>query len=333
MERDIRWLPFLSLVVFAGLSLAWSADWRAGLIQWQNLAACAGIAWLTARSAFDPRWGIALALPLLVALHFLLFSDFWGGVGNENVAAEVMLIGAAFLWRTPFVLVPIGYLLLMNGSDTKWVVLLALLMAWAIKTRFWWLVSVLILAAVNAALFHSSIQTSLLERAEIWWNTLMLWAAHPILGVGFGGYDATYPAFQEAHAWFRDETILRSATVYAGSAHNEYLQVLVEHGLIGFAIACWCVWELAKGRGREVLLVIGALAAVGPTLHYPTGAFLFSLCAGLLLRSRLASGTPRLSSLERRAHWLGMILWLRSRPITRPFGNTLSTLSSALTSR
>ena len=212
-------------------------------------------------------------------------------------------------------------------------VLLALLGMWALRSRSWWFLAVLILGAVNVALFHHSIQVSLLERAELWWNSLMLWIDHPVFGVGFGGYDASYPPYQEAHAWFRDATILRSANVYAGSAHNEYLQVLTELGLVGFGLACWVLWDLLKGRGREVLLVIGALAAVGPTLHYPTGALLFALCAGLLLRSPPASGTRRLSSLERRAHWLVTILWLRSWRITRPIGHTLSTLRSALTSR
>ena len=292
------------------------------------MVALAGIALWIARSGADPRWGIALALPLSVGLHFYLFADFWGGFGNENVAAEVMLIGAAFLWRTPFVLIPIGYLLLMNGSDTKWLVLLVLLAFFC--RRSWWALAVLALLAVNAALFHAGIQTSLLERAEIWWNTLALWADHPVFGVGFGGYDYAYPPYQEMHAWFRDRTILREANVYAGAAHNEYLQMLTELGLVGFALAAWCIWDLLKGSdGRAPLFVIGVLCLVGPTLHFPAGAVLLSCCAGLLWRSQAVSGTRPMSSFERRASWLAMTRSARFRPIMRPIVGFLWTLRSA----
>jgi len=66
------------------------------------------------------------------------------------------------------------------------------------------------------------------SRIEIWRATLKMFAAHPIAGVGFGGYWIAITAYHDA-----------SGSLTPQEAHNEYFEVLSSGGLIGFAIFVW----------------------------------------------------------------------------------------------
>ena len=68
------------------------------------------------------------------------------------------------------------------------------------------------------------------SRNEIWRATLKMFVAHPIAGVGFGGYWIGITAFHDA-----------SGTLTPQEAHNEYLEVLSSGGVIGLAIFVWFV--------------------------------------------------------------------------------------------
>ena len=66
----------------------------------------------------------------------------------------------------------------------------------------------------------------------------------PLFGVGGWGYRHFGPVY-------RTDTDARSKS-YAGGAnvHNDYLQFLVEHGLVGFGLMVACVWLLVLPTGR-----------------------------------------------------------------------------------
>jgi O-antigen ligase len=66
------------------------------------------------------------------------------------------------------------------------------------------------------------------SRIEIWQLTLKMFAAHPVFGVGMGGYWVGVPAFHDA-----------SGTSTPQEAHNDYLELLASGGLVGFAISMW----------------------------------------------------------------------------------------------
>ena len=65
------------------------------------------------------------------------------------------------------------------------------------------------------------------SRNEIWRATLKMFAAHPIVGVGLGGYWIGITAYHDA-----------SGLMTPQEAHNDYLELLSSGGLIGFAIGC-----------------------------------------------------------------------------------------------
>jgi O-antigen ligase len=66
------------------------------------------------------------------------------------------------------------------------------------------------------------------SRSEIWRATLKMFAAHPIAGVGLGGYWIAITAFHDA-----------SGSLTPQEAHNDYLELLSSGGLIGLAIGSW----------------------------------------------------------------------------------------------
>jgi O-antigen ligase len=103
------------------------------------------------------------------------------------------------------------------------------------------------------------------SRKDIWRATLKMFAAHPIAGVGFGGYWIGITAFHDA-----------SGTLTPQEAHNEYLEVLSSGGLIGLAIAVWFAVMLVRGvranlttdRSHVRAMRFGALLAMaGVVVH------------------------------------------------------------------
>jgi len=77
------------------------------------------------------------------------------------------------------------------------------------------------------------------SRNEIWKASWRLFRAHPILGVGMGGYWAAVPAVHDA-----------AGTLTPQEAHNDYLELLASGGLVGLALGVWfAVILVARLRG------------------------------------------------------------------------------------
>ena len=73
------------------------------------------------------------------------------------------------------------------------------------------------------------------SRNEIWRATLKMFAAHPIVGVGMGGYWIGITAYHDA-----------SGLMTPQEAHNDYLELLSSGGVIGFALGIWFVVMIVK---------------------------------------------------------------------------------------
>jgi O-antigen ligase len=65
-------------------------------------------------------------------------------------------------------------------------------------------------------------------RNKIWRDTWRMFTAHPILGVGLGGYWIAITAYHDA-----------SGTLTPQEAHNDYLELLASGGVVGFAFGVW----------------------------------------------------------------------------------------------
>ena len=72
--------------------------------------------------------------------------------------------------------------------------------------------------------------TSFRERLAMWSNTLGMFKDHPLLGVGKGNFKIFYPLY----ATRKVEGSVFSPEVQPREAHNDYVQLLAETGILGF---------------------------------------------------------------------------------------------------
>jgi len=99
--------------------------------------------------------------------------------------------------------------------------------------------------------FDSAGSSAGVSRNEIWRATLKMFAAHPVAGVGLGGYWIGITAYHEA-----------SGVMTPQEAHNDYLELLSSGGLIGLAIGVWWVVGVIRATRRNLLLDSGYTRAV-----------------------------------------------------------------------
>jgi len=123
-------------------------------------------------------------------------------------------------------------------------------------------------------------------RWDVLKDSLRMFSRKPILGWGLGTFDTVYPAFRSFYT-----------TVYVNAAHNDYIQLLVETGIVGFACAGWFLARLYTGRlklehwsqsWRRTLQLSALTGCTGILVHSAldfnlqvpaNAAFFFALCA------------------------------------------------------
>jgi O-antigen ligase len=78
-------------------------------------------------------------------------------------------------------------------------------------------------------------------RLDIDRDALRMFIRKPVLGWGMGVFPDVYPQFRSFHTNF-----------FINEAHNDYLQLLVEVGGLGFATMLWFLWSLFRNAGRKL---------------------------------------------------------------------------------
>ena len=157
--------------------------------------------------------------------------------------------------------------------------------------------------------FHAEARTELSSgtRLDIDRDALRMFARKPISGWGLGVFPDVYPQFRSFHTNF-----------FINEAHNDYLQLLVEMGGLGFATMLWFLWALFRHAGRKLhhwsedtngavalaalLGVIGILvhSLVDFNLQVPANASLFYVfCVVAAMESRF--GKTRRKTVRRSA--------------------------------
>jgi O-antigen ligase len=103
------------------------------------------------------------------------------------------------------------------------------------------------------------------SRNDVWKASWRLFVAHPILGVGMGGYWAVIPQFHNA-----------SGTMTPQEAHNDYLELLASGGLVGLALLMWFAVVVCKrtlenlrapNRFRRAACYGAAVGLTGVAVH------------------------------------------------------------------
>jgi O-antigen ligase len=118
-------------------------------------------------------------------------------------------------------------------------------------------VNLLIVAAIIVGIFwvgadfdiikrissESVATTAASDRKAIWSDTLTMFSANPLLGVGLGAYETVYPVYGRGDG---------SALIQF--AHNDYLQALADGGIVAAALAVWFVIAVFRDFARGVRL-------------------------------------------------------------------------------
>src|SRR5206468_9349 len=112
------------------------------------------------------------------------------------------------------------------------------------------LVGGLALVIPVAALFLGLATHSGRGRIMIWMETLLIWIRHPWLGVGLGQYNL-YQLEAQHHFfalgdWTRD---FHQNAAFVLDAHNQYLQILAEQGLLGLGLFLFLVYLIIRSAG------------------------------------------------------------------------------------
>ena len=79
------------------------------------------------------------------------------------------------------------------------------------------------------------------SRATIWQETVEMVRDHPILGAGLGTYYTIYPRYARTEKLFGLDY-----------AHNDYLQIVAEAGMVGGAIAVWFIIVIFSAMSRAI---------------------------------------------------------------------------------
>jgi O-antigen ligase len=136
-------------------------------------------------------------------------------------------------------------------------------------------------------------------RAHFWAVTVEIIKAHPYLGTGLGAFGVIYTRYDTRNGLFRLE-----------QAHNDYLQVLSDAGIIGAVLALSFVVllfykALSRARSRDDFRRGVALAALSGcfavlvhsffdfTLHTTSNALLFLVLAGIATLNGRVEDAPR----------------------------------------
>jgi len=327
-------------ISYLALTLAWSSDPRDGLLTLEAIT----VLWLlyVALQRLPRRvFAAAVYVGTTISLAGAIILGFghkpiFGGMGNENYQAELFLvllplvcaawcaIKTPIWWIRPFAL-PVSlsavwFLSFVNLSDSKWAAASAVgaaLMLWLIRRRHFYIAGFGFLLPLNAALWSgwassSPVIKAISHRLEIGFNTALLWAEKPLFGHGIGSFNYEYGRVQEAHLqWFPSmDTVLHPASVFAGAAHNELLQLGADTGLVGVLIALALIALMVhrfyhkKKDALDIgaamsLLIVAALSQISFPLQNPATVTVVMFAAAALMqgeRSRLTIQLPVLSS-------------------------------------
>lgn len=132
---------------------------------------------------------------------------------------------------------------------------------------------------------HHDLSTEL--RLNIARDSLAMFRARPWLGWGLGTFADVYPQFRSLYS-----------DAFVNAAHNDYLQLLLETGIIGFAIMIWFLIAVIRPAIRKTknwpsdvngMLALAALLGIGGILVHSTVDFNLEIPANAMLFYALCS--------------------------------------------
>ncbi len=207
--------------------------------------------------AFGLGLGLALARGVKrerLLIYFALLLPIWTALVLSNSRGGILAM---------LVQIVVAALFLMNRQSVALKAAMVIVLVVGILFGTFWVGGDRLASNFEATTNELSSTHTGASRNEIWRATLKMFAAHPILGVGLGGYWIGITAYHDA-----------SGLMTPQEAHNDYLELLSSGGVIGFAIGVWFVVAVVRATRRNLLsgdmrtLRMGAiLGIVGVAAH------------------------------------------------------------------
>jgi O-antigen ligase len=219
--RRIRALV-ISLAVVGGLCGILAVMEAAGI--WRGQFPLPGTSLNRATLGFGWPNELAMFLAMILPLTLHTFQAARGAASRSlafaAIAATAMGLAATFSrgsWLAVFTSALV--LLLVRRSPSMF-------RAWALALAGVLVINFLFGGAVQNRIMQTMTDPYIVQRAALTWAGLLMFQAHPIVGVGPGGFGANLDRFGPQIDILWD---------YVGSAHNAYVEVAAEMGIIGLA--------------------------------------------------------------------------------------------------
>ena len=129
------------------------------------------------------------------------------------------------------------------------------------------------------------------SRNEIWKATLKVIAAHPVLGVGMGGYWTAIPAYHDA-----------SGSLTPQEAHNDYLELVASGGVVGLVLGGWFAVVVflrtrenlgARNRFRRAACLGAVIGIAGVAVHSLVDFGLHAIVNALVFTTLIVIATSK----------------------------------------
>jgi O-antigen ligase len=144
-------------------------------------------------------------------------------------------------------------------------------------------------------------ETFFQSRGWIWRDAATMIGDNPLTGVGLGAFQTAYPIYSR-----QDGSLLVS------QAHNDYLQILADGGIVGAIIALWFIFVVMRDtaralRHRDAMMAGMALGSAGGlfallvhslfdfNLQLPSNALLFLVLTSVVSQVAAAASEGRVS--------------------------------------
>ena len=273
-------------------------------------------------------------------LFGLLASVEYAGMGNPTFLVEGLAVLSLLCFGTP-VGVAIGLAGLVAVLTVGSLIAKLIVAVWAfvwlfLAFRSVWGRSALVgfgLLAVVLVLVNSvEAQIGIQTRLDLFASTAFAWADRFWFGWGVGSFNYILPAYGNVGVGLIPYSV--ESSTFPGAAHNDFLQLAMEGGVVALGIALAGVWLILRGSAginRTALLTFLGLSLVGFAFQNPVALVGAVLAASAIPPSGKGFMVPgRLVGATAAVFCLVLVTSLPSRAVSEAhFSATLRHLSAA----